>query len=85
MGRGNPYSLEGEFTEADSPRKLVHTWIAAGNSVGQTKVTYHLEPIDAGTRITLCHSGFSSPLAYMMTAAGWETYRLSEILVTEKE
>jgi uncharacterized protein YndB with AHSA1/START domain len=86
IARGNPYALEGEFTAVDPPRKLVHTWIAVGEPVGPMKVTYHLEKIDTGTRITVRHSGFSSPLACMMTAAGWETSfnRLSEILASEK-
>src|SRR5262245_7947774 len=30
IGRGRPYLLEGEFVEVDPPRKLVHTWAAAG-------------------------------------------------------
>jgi uncharacterized protein YndB with AHSA1/START domain len=86
MGRGNPYALEGEFTEVDSPQKLVHTWVAVGQATSPSKVSYHLETIDAGTRITLRHSGFSSPLTCRMSAAGWETSldRLSEILAAEK-
>ena len=86
IARGNPYALEGEFTTVAPPRKLVHTWIALGEGVGPMKVTYHLEKIDGGTRITVRHSGFSSPLTCTMTAAGWETSfdRLSEILASEK-
>jgi uncharacterized protein YndB with AHSA1/START domain len=85
--RGNPYALEGEFVAVDPPRKLVHTWIAVGEPVGPTKVTYHLEKIDTGTRITVRHSGFSSPLTCLMTATGWETSfdRLSEILASENK
>lgn len=87
IGRGNPYALEGEFTTVEPPRKLVHTWIASGGPTGPMKVTYHLEKIDAGTRITLRHSGFASPMTCMMTAIGWETSfdRLSEILASEKK
>jgi uncharacterized protein YndB with AHSA1/START domain len=86
VARGNPYALEGEFIAVDPPGKLVHTWIAVGEPVEPMKVTYHLEKIETGTRITVRHSGFSSPLACMMTATGWETSfnRLSEILAAEK-
>jgi uncharacterized protein YndB with AHSA1/START domain len=86
IAKGNPYALEGEFVAVDPPRKLVHTWIAVGEPAGLMKVTYHLEKIDAGTRITVRHSGFSSPLICLMTATGWETSfdRLSEILASEK-
>jgi Activator of Hsp90 ATPase homolog 1-like protein len=58
---------------ATAPQKLVHTWIAVGAPVGPMNVTYHLEKIDTGTRITVRHSGFSSPLTCMMTSAGWQT------------
>jgi uncharacterized protein YndB with AHSA1/START domain len=87
IARGNPYALEGEFVAVDPPRKLVHTWIAVGEPVGPMKVAYHLEKIDAGTRITVRHSGFSSPLTCLMTATGWETSfdRLSEILASENK
>jgi uncharacterized protein YndB with AHSA1/START domain len=87
ISRGNPYALEGEFTTVDPPQKLAHTWIPVGEPVGPMKVTYHLEKIDVGTRITVRHSGFSSPLNCRMTATGWETSfdRLSEILASEKK
>jgi uncharacterized protein YndB with AHSA1/START domain len=87
IARGNPYTLAGEFVTVDPPRKLAHTWIATAEPVGERKVTYHLEKIDGGTRITLRHSGFSSPLTCLMTAAGWETSldRLSEILASENK
>jgi uncharacterized protein YndB with AHSA1/START domain len=88
IARGSPpYTLEGEFVAVDPPRKLVHTWIPVGEPVGPMKVTYHLEKIDAGTRITIRHSGFSSPLTCLMTATGWETSFewLSEILASENK
>jgi len=56
-GRGRPYVLEGEFIEVDPPRKLAHTWLTAGETA-VTTVTYTLEPVDGGTRLTLHHSGF---------------------------
>ena len=82
MGGGRPYTLEGEFIEIDPPRKLVHTWRAAGASGAPTTVTYLLESIDGGTRITLRHSGFASRATCINTAIGWETSfeRLAESL-----
>ena len=87
IARGNPYAIEGEFIDLDPPRNLAHTWIAVGELAEPMKVTYHLEKIEAGTRITVRHSGFSSPLTCLMTATGWETSfnRLSEILASENE
>src|SRR5438105_10764934 len=58
VGGGKPYVLEGEFLEVDPPRRLVHTWRAAGAPVAAaTTVTYALEAVGDGTRITLRHSG----------------------------
>ncbi len=73
-GRGQPYTLDGEFTQIESPRKLVHTWHLAGTpEAATTTVTYELEPRDGGTHITLRHDGFSSPEAANNTRIGWET------------
>ena len=70
--RGDPYVLEGEYLEIDPPRRLVHTY-GAGAPWGPTKVEYRLEPIDAGTRITLRHSGFTSREKCEGNRIGWET------------
>jgi uncharacterized protein YndB with AHSA1/START domain len=73
IGRGNPYKLEGEFTEVDAPRKLVHTWHLVGASGSPTTVTYVLEAHEGSTRVTLRHDGFASPEAATNTRLGWET------------
>ena len=84
IGRGQPYSLEGEFLEIDPPRKLVHTWHPVGSPGPPSTVTYVLEPAaNGGTRLTLHHTGMTSRDASMANAMGWETslVRLGEILV----
>lgn len=83
-GGGNPYSLEGDFLEVRSPEKLVHTWHLAGTPAPTTTVTYVLEPIEQGTRVTLKHEGFMSAEGCTNTAAGWETSfeKLAEVLAT---
>ena len=82
IARGQPYALEGEFLEIDPPRRLVHTWHRVGMPGTPTTVTYDLEQLDGGTRITLRHSGFASPDTCANTAIGWETSfeRLAEFL-----
>jgi uncharacterized protein YndB with AHSA1/START domain len=84
VGNGHPYVLEGEFVELDPPRKLVHTWRAAQESA-VTTVTYRLDPVHAGTRVTLHHSGFTSSQTCRNTCLGWETSfeRLEEMLASE--
>ncbi|SEB95704.1 Uncharacterized conserved protein YndB, AHSA1/START domain [Rhizobiales bacterium GAS191] len=82
---GHPYVLEGEFLEVDPPRKLVHTWHRAGAPGTPTTVTYVLERVDGGTRITLRHVGFAAREACTGACIGWETSfeRLAEILSTK--
>lgn len=82
IGNGRPYALEGAFLELDPPRKLVHTWHAAGAPGTPSIVTYVLDAIEGGTRLTLRHQGIASPLTGANTGAGWETSleRLAEIL-----
>jgi len=86
IGGGNPYALEGEFTEVDAPRKLAHTWHLVGTPAAPTSVAYKLEPIDGGTRLTLTHEGFTTPEGCTNTCTGWETSfeRLAEVLASAK-
>lgn len=55
---GVPFSVEGEIVEVDAPRKLVWTWRPAWDGGNTTTITYRLEPIEGGTRVTLRHEGF---------------------------
>jgi uncharacterized protein YndB with AHSA1/START domain len=82
VGGGKPYALEGEFLEVDPPRRLVHSWHPAGAPGAATTVTYLLEPLDRGTRVTLRHAGFGSREVCANTGIGWETSfeRLAEWL-----
>ncbi len=73
IARGEPYTIEGEFLEIDPPRKLVMTWHRAGTPGEPTVVTYMLETIDGGTRLTLRHAGFTSAENLTNVAAGWKT------------
>jgi uncharacterized protein YndB with AHSA1/START domain len=81
--QGKPYTIEGEFLEVDPPRALSHTWHPAGAPAAATStVSYFLEPIDGGTRVTLTHGTFASPEATEGNAIGWQTSfeRLVEVL-----
>lgn len=74
MSRGRPYVLEGEFLEFDPPRRLVHTWHLAGTpDISTTTVSYLLEEIDGGTKLTLRHWGFTSNDFCVANRVGWET------------
>lgn len=84
--RGEPYTIDGQFLEVDRPRALSHTWHPAGASVASTStVSYFLEPLDGGTRVTLTHGPFASPEATEGNAVGWRTSfeRLAELLARD--
>ena len=86
IARGAPYSLEGEFLEVDPPRKLVQTWHRQGTPGAPSTLTYLLEPIAGGTRLTVRHAGIAAPEQRNNTSVGWRTScdRLSEILPSRK-
>ena len=83
--RGRPYVLEGKFLEFDPPRKLVFTWHGPGASDMATTVTYLLEGVDGGTRVTLRHAGLASRESCIGTCLGWESSfeRLAEIIAAK--
>ena len=84
IARGAPYALEGKFLEVDPPRKLVQTWHVAGAPGTPSTVTYLLEPISGGTRLTVRHAGIVAPDQRNNVGAGWRSSfdRLAEILAT---
>jgi len=86
IARGAPYTLEGEFLEVDPPRKLVQTWNRQGMPGAPSTLTYLLEPIVGGTRLTVRHAGIAPPDQRNNVSAGWRTScdRLSEILPSRK-
>lgn len=70
---GVPFSVEGEFLEVVPARKLVQTWKAAWDGGNVTTITFQLEPIEGGTRLTLWHKGFSGrPESCQGHTQGWE-------------
>lgn len=73
IGNGHPYTLAGEFLEVEPPVRLAQTWQMAGAPDAPTVVTYALEPLAAGTRLTLRHSGFASEEDCTDTCIGWQT------------
>jgi uncharacterized protein YndB with AHSA1/START domain len=83
--RGQAYALEGTYLEVDAPRTLVHTWERVGVPGEPSTVSYAIEPIDGGTRVTLRHSGLMVPEVCSNTCIGWETSfeRLAEVLAPE--
>jgi uncharacterized protein YndB with AHSA1/START domain len=70
---GDAFAVGGTFLEVDPPRKLVQTWIPSWMEGEGTTLTYRLDAIEGGTRLTLRHDGFAArPAACRSHTAGWE-------------
>lgn len=82
VGQMGPYRMVGQFIEVEAPRRLAHTWTVVGAPGGVSTVTYTLEPLGAGTRLTLRHAGLGLAPVCEATWRGWETSlaRLAELM-----
>jgi uncharacterized protein YndB with AHSA1/START domain len=70
---GTSFHVGGEVLEIEPPRRLVYTWKPSWDPRTPTTVTYMLEPIDVGTRVTVRHIGFAaSPESCERHGNGWE-------------
>ena len=52
--------VAGEVLEVEPPRRLKHTYLFAMKPEPATVVTWELESVDGGTRVTLTHAGWTS-------------------------
>ena len=71
---GTSYSVSGEFLEITPPRRIVQTWSHDWDANHPaTKLTYALDDIPGGTRVTVHHEGFGDRAAACNEhAMGWE-------------
>lgn len=70
---GKPFEVSGEYVEVDPPKKLVQTWQPKWINGPVTTVTYRLDAIPGGTRVTVRHEGFGDAAdACQSHSAGWE-------------
>lgn len=53
--RDGPEPIHCEVVEIESPRRLVYTWRPA-SSATSSQMTWTLDPVEGGTRLTLMHS-----------------------------
>jgi uncharacterized protein YndB with AHSA1/START domain len=69
---GDAFEVHGEYVEVDPPRLLAYTWNASWAPEGESMVRWELEPIAAGTRLTVVHSGLrEQPQAKASYSGGW--------------
>lgn len=85
VSRGQPYVAEGAVLSVDAPHGFVQTWDGVGTPAAPCTLTWVLERVGVGTRVTLTQAGFASPMACREFAAGWVTSfeRLAELFAPE--
>lgn len=71
-GDGTKFTVEGEVLEFEPPRRLVQTWKPSWGDGALTTVTFALDPIDGGTRVTVRHTGFEDRPELCDNHQGWE-------------
>jgi uncharacterized protein YndB with AHSA1/START domain len=71
MQDGASVFMQGEYRVVDPPRRFAMTWISPKHPKLETLVTFELEPISGGTRLTLRHTGLIEPEAFRDHQAGW--------------
>ena len=70
---GTTFSVSGTYLEIDPPKKIVQTWKSGWDGDNETRLTYRLEQVDRGTKVTLRHEGFvGRPGSCEDHAKGWE-------------
>jgi uncharacterized protein YndB with AHSA1/START domain len=69
-------------TELDPPHRLAYTWRGTDPAALDTIVTFELEPVAAGTRLTLTHRGFTDANRWLrdQLAGGWRSNLLARTL-----
>ena len=68
-----PYGITGTYQVVEAPRLLAQTWQMIGTPEVDSVVEYVLSPVDAGTRLTLRHTGFLGAEQCARNCLGWET------------
>jgi uncharacterized protein YndB with AHSA1/START domain len=69
-------------TELVPPHRLAYTWRGTDPATLDTTVTFELDPVSDGTRLTLTHSGFSQANQWLrdQLAGGWRSNLLARTL-----
>jgi uncharacterized protein YndB with AHSA1/START domain len=69
-------------TELVRPHRLAYTWRGTDPATLDTLVTFELDPVPGGTRLTLTHSGFTEANRWLrdQLAGGWRSNLLARSL-----
>lgn len=68
---GKRVFVAGEVLEVEAPRKLRHTYIFTMTAGPVTEVTWELEEVPEGCRVTVTHAGWTTQKDVDKHGAGW--------------
>lgn len=68
---GKRVFVAGEVLEVDPPRRLRHTYVFTMSPEPVTEVTWELEEVPEGCRVTLTHAGWTTEKDATKHEAGW--------------
>jgi uncharacterized protein YndB with AHSA1/START domain len=71
MPKGAIAVVHGKVREVEAPRRLVMTWFSPEYPGLETLLSFELESIPGGTRLTLRHSGLTEPGSLADHEQGW--------------
>jgi uncharacterized protein YndB with AHSA1/START domain len=77
VGPSGVLAAEGIYEIVEPPTRLVHSWRWAEGSVEHpadgtvSRVTYHIEPLGSGTRLTFTHEGLKDREGADSHSRGW--------------
>ena len=69
---GHDFEVGGEFLELDPPHRMVQSWRPSWDPDSTTTISYRLQAIEGGTRVTVTHTGFADPQSCQNHSSGWE-------------
>jgi uncharacterized protein YndB with AHSA1/START domain len=70
---GQPFAVGGEYLALEPPRLVVMTWRYEWGAAQPTTLSYRLQPLPQGVRLTVRHEGFGAAQADCEAhAEGWE-------------
>jgi uncharacterized protein YndB with AHSA1/START domain len=70
---GTLFVVGGEYLALDPPRRIVQSWRADWDGGAETRLTITIDPVAAGSRVTVRHEGFAGRRDSCADhGAGWE-------------
>ena len=70
---GTLFVVGGEYLALDPPRRIVQSWRADWDGGAETRLTITIDPVAAGSRVTVRHEGFAGRRQSCADhGAGWE-------------